>query len=210
MLISIFGATGGTGQQLVQQALAAGHEVVAFVRDPTRLTQQHARLTVVPGDLWDQAAVERALEGASAVISVLGPRANAHGQPITRGTQTILNVMQKLEVRRLIVSSTPSACDPNDSPDIRFRLAVGAIRRLAPRAYEDIVSTAEVVRASDRDWTLVRVSMLSDGPKTGLVKAGPVNRDMGMRLTRADLAEFLLQQVQDTTYLHQAPAIGNR
>jgi nucleoside-diphosphate-sugar epimerase len=210
MRLTIFGATGGTGQQLVQLALAAGHEVVAFVRDPSRITQRHARLTVVSGDLTDQAAVERAIEDASAVISVLGPRRDAHGKPITRGTLRIVAAMQKLGVRRLVVSSTPSARDPNDSPDIRFKLAVGVIRRLAHAAYEDIVSTAEVVRASDRDWTVVRVSMLSDGPKTGPVKAGPVNRRMGMRLTRADLAEFMLKQVEDMTYLRQAPAISTR
>jgi hypothetical protein len=81
---------------------------------------------------------------------------------------------------------------------------------MARDAYEDIVHTADVVRASDRDWTIARVSMLSDGPSTGCVKAGPVSRDMGMRLARADLAEFLLKQVQDTRYVHQAPAICNR
>jgi nucleoside-diphosphate-sugar epimerase len=210
MRLTIFGATGGTGQQLVLQALAADHEVAAFARDPSRLTQRHERLTVVPGDLADQAAVERAIAGASAVISVLGPRRDAQGKPITRGTQCILAAMQKLGVRRLVVSSTPSARDPTDSPDIRFKLAVGVIRRLAPGAYEDIVHTAEAVRASDRDWTIVRVSMLSDGAKTARVMAGPVNRDMRMRLTRADLAEFMLKQVRDMTYLRQAPAIGTR
>ena len=65
------------------------------------------------------------------------------------------------------------------------------------------------MRVSDRDWTVVRVSMLVDAPKTGVVKVGHVNRDRGMRITRADLAEFVLKQVQDSTYLRQAPAIGN-
>ena len=65
------------------------------------------------------------------------------------------------------------------------------------------------MRVSDRDWTVVWVSMLSDAPKTGVVKVGHVNRDMGMRITRADLAEVVLKQVQDSTYLRQAPAIGN-
>ena len=205
MKLTIFGATGGTGQQRVAQALAAGHEVVALVRDPSRLSQPHARLTVVAGDLTDPVAIERA--GADAVIGVLGPRANAQGLPITRDPQTLLQVMQKLGVRRLVASSTPSARDPSDAPALRFQLAIGAIRRLVPGAYADLVRTAEVIRAFDRDWTIVRVSMLSDGPKTNSVKTGPVNRAMGMRLTRADLAEFMLKRVQDSTYLHQAPAL---
>jgi hypothetical protein len=75
--------------------------------------------------------------------------------------------------------------------------------------YEDIVNPAQVVRASDRDWTIVRVVMLVDAPKTGVVRVGYVNKEMGMRITRADLAEFMLKQVQATKYLRQAPAISN-
>ncbi len=98
---------------------------------------------------------------------------------------------------------------PTDTPSLRFRLAVGLIRRLAPGAYEDIVRTADVVRASELDWTLVRVSLLSDGPMTGRVNVGRVSRGIGMRLRRADLARFLLEQVQDTRYVRQAPLICN-
>jgi hypothetical protein len=70
-------------------------------------------------------------------------------------------------------------------------------------------NTAQVVRASDCDWTIVRVSMLTNAPKTGIVKVGHVGKAMGMRLSRADLAEFMLEQVQDAKYLRQAPAISN-
>lgn len=80
---------------------------------------------------------------------------------------------------------------------------------MARGAYEDIVDTTQVVRASDRDWTIVRVSMLGDAPKTGVVRVGHVNKEMGMRITRADLAGCVLKQVQDTKYLRQAPAISN-
>ncbi len=76
-------------------------------------------------------------------------------------------------------------------------------------AYEDIVNTAQIVRASDYDWTIVRVSVLTNASKTGRVKVGYVNEAMGTHLARADMAEFMLKQVQDTTYLRQAPAISN-
>ena len=109
----------------------------------------------------------------------------------------------------MIISSTPSAGDPNDLPDLRFKIVIGLVRLVLRSAYEDIVNTAQVVRASDCDWTIVRVSMLTHAPKTGRVKVGYVDKAMGMRLSRADMAEFMLKQVQDTTYVRQAPAISN-
>jgi len=209
MKLAVFGATGGTGKQLVEQALAAGHEVVAFARSPSKLTTRYERLTIVPGDVTDQAAVECAMNRVETVISVLGPRGKDRSRPITRGTQNILAAMKKYGVRRLAVSSTPSASDPNDSPDLRFKIAIGLVRLALRSAYEDIVNTARVVRASDRDWTIVRVSMLTDAPKTGIVEVGYVDKAMGMHLSRADLADFMLKQVQDTKYLRQAPATSN-
>jgi putative NADH-flavin reductase len=209
MKLTIFGATGGTGKQLIEQALASGHQVVAFVRDPSRLTTRHDHLTILQGELVDQAAIEHAVLGADAVISALGPRRGAKDKSITRGTENILAAMNKHGVRRIVVTSTPSARGPNDMPDFKFKLAVRMIQLMARGAYEDIVNTAQVVRTSDRDWTIVRVSILVDAPKTGVVKVGHVNKEMGMRITRADLAEFVLKQVQDTKYLRQAPAISN-
>jgi putative NADH-flavin reductase len=209
MHLAIFGATVNTGQKLVAQALAAGHTVTPYVRDPARLPQRHDHLSVVTGELTDMAAIERAVAGADAVLSVLGPKGNTQGQPVTRGTQNILIAMQKLGVRRIVVSATTSASDPQDAPDLRFRLAVGLIKRITPGAYADIVGTAEAIRASDRDWTIVRVPLLNNGPQTGQVRAGQVDRALGMQLSRADFAAFMLAQAQATTYVRQAPAISN-
>ena len=149
MKLTIFGATGGTGKLLVEQALAAGHEVVAFVRNPAKLMIKHERLTIVQGELADQAAVERAVQGAEAVISALGPRPGEAGRkPLTRGTQNILAAMQKYGERRLVLSLTPSAADPNDSPDFKFKFLVTLLRLTLRASYEEIVSVASVVRAS--------------------------------------------------------------
>ena len=81
MKLTIFGATGGAGQQLIEQALAAGHHIVAFVRDSSKLVTQHENLTIVQGELVDLAAIERAVEGADAVLSALGPRPDSKGNP---------------------------------------------------------------------------------------------------------------------------------
>ncbi len=131
MKLTVFGATDSTGQQLVEQALAAGHAVIAFVREPSKLPIRYERLTIVQGELTDPTAIERAVTGADAVISALGPRRDVKHQPISRGTQNILVAMKKRGVRRFILSSTPSARDPNDAPDFKFKFAVWLIRVLA-------------------------------------------------------------------------------
>jgi putative NADH-flavin reductase len=210
MKLTIFGATGGTGKQLIEQALAAGHRVVAFVRNPSKINTRHEYLTIVQGELADQAMIERAVSGADAVISVLGPRGDSRSKPITRGTQNILAVMKKQGVRRLIISSTPSASDPNDLPDFKFKVLVTLVRLTMRAAYEEIISVAETVRMSDRDWTIVRVSLLNNNPKSGKVKVGYLGKgEVGVRISRADMAEFMLKQVQDTKYLRQTPVISN-
>ena len=210
MKLAIFGATGGTGKQLVEQALAGGNQVVAFVRNLSKLNVRHEHLTIVRGELADQAMIERAVSGADAVISVLGPRGGSENKPITRGTQNILAAMKKQGVRRLIISSTPSASDPNDLADFKFRVLVTLVKLTMRPAYEEIVSVAETVRRSDRDWTIVRASLLNDNPKSGQVRVGYLGKgEVGVRLSRADMAEFMLKQVQDTKYLRQAPVISN-
>jgi nucleoside-diphosphate-sugar epimerase len=209
MKITIFGATGGTGKQLVQQSLAAGYAVTAFVRDPVKLNVQHDCLQIVQGDVTDSAAVERAVKGAQAVISVLNTRRDAKGSPITQGTRNILGAMKKYGVRRLVFSAAPSAHDPQDAPDLRFKLMIGLVKLVARAGYEDMVGSAQAVRTSNVDWTIVRLPYPTDDPATGHVKVGYVNKATGTRISRADAAAFMLKEMQETLYLRQAPVISN-
>jgi putative NADH-flavin reductase len=212
MKLTIFGASGVTGRQLIQQALAAGNDVVAYVRSQARISSSQNGLTVIQGELTDLAALGRAIHGADAVISLLGPRPgkDLHRQPLVHGIQAILAAMHANAVRRLVISSTPSAADPNDLPDFQFKLLVAIIKTTMRPAYEEIVAVAREVRASDLDWTIVRVSMLSNLAGTGSLRAGYLGRrQVGTKLARADLARFMLAQVQDGTWLRQAPAISN-
>lgn len=210
MKIAIFGATGETGRQLVEQALAAGYQVVVYVRNPSKLNTKHENLTIVQGELADQAIIERTVSAADAVISVLGPRGGSKGKPITRGMQNIIEAMKKQGVRRLIISSTLSAKDPNDLPDFKAKALVNLVKLTMHAAYEEIVSVADTVRKSDLDWTIVRLTTLNNNPKSGKVRVGYLGKgEVGLRISRADLAEFMLKQVQDTKYLRQAPVISN-
>jgi len=154
MKIAIFGATGETGRQLVEQALAAGHEVVTYVRNPVKLGISSERLKVIQGKLANEPLIESAVTGADAVISTLGPRGGSKNKPITQGMQNIIAAMKKQNVHRLVITSTLSGKDPNDPLNFRTRAMVNIVKVTMHDAYKDIVSTAETVRNSDLDWTI--------------------------------------------------------
>jgi putative NADH-flavin reductase len=212
MKLAVFGSTGSTGRLLVALALAGGDEVVAFVRNTSKIGQSHKRLTIIQGELTDTAAIERAVQGADAVISVLGPRPreNLRIRPLATGMKNIIAAMTKSHARRLVIVSTPSAADPSDLPDFKFMVLITMIKSLMRPAYEEIVNVARLVRDSDTDWTIVRVPMLTSKPGSGKIRAGYLGRkQVGTNVSRADLAAFLLAQARDTTWLRQAPAVSN-
>ena len=210
MKLTIFGATGGTGKKLVEQALAAGNQVVAYVRNPSKLEFIHKDLTIVEGELADQMMIEQAVSGVDAVISVLGPRGGSKEKPITQGMQNIIAAMNKYGVRRLIVSSTLSVKDPNDIPDFKVNILVNFVKLTIRSAYEEIISVAEIVRKSDLDWTILGLTTLNNNPKSGKVRVGYLGKgEVGMRISREDLADFMLKQVKNTKYLQQSPVISN-
>ena len=210
MKIVVFGASGNTGKQLVEQALAAGYEVVAYARNPSKLNVSHEHLTVINGELSDAALIETAVKGTDAVLSALGPRGGSKNKPLTQGMQNIIAAMKNQGVRRLIMTSTLSAKDSKDKPDFRTKAMVNLVKTTMHAAYEDIVSVAETVRASDLEWTIVRLAILNNKPKSGKVKVGYVGSgEVGTQISRADIADFMLKQIEDTKYLREAPAISN-
>lgn len=209
MKLAIFGGTGRTGRHLVEQALAAGHEVSLLARTPSKLSSQHPRLTVHVGDVQDAEAVFKTIAGTEAVISVLGPTSNQPGQPVSNGTRNILAAMQAQSVKRLIVSAGAGVGDPNDAPKLFNKLINLLLKTVSRHVYEDMVNVVAIVRNSDRAWTVVRVPMLTDGAKTGQVRVGWVGKGMGPRITRADMADFMLKQLTDQTFVRHAPAISN-
>ncbi|MFE7622617.1 NAD(P)-dependent oxidoreductase [Streptomyces sp. NPDC057509] len=202
MRITIFGATGRTGQLLVRLALDAGHTVTAYARTPGKLAITHAHLSVVAGELDDDAAILEAVRGADAVIEGVGSESAA--------TRRIVAAMGTAGVRRLVAISTCSAPDPDDLPDHEAEALVQFVRTAAPRAWAEVRAAAETVRASGLDWTLVRVARLNDEPATGDIKVGHYGHGtVGLSLGRSRLAAFLLDQVNDASHLRAAPAISD-
>ncbi len=208
MKIAIFGGSGKTGHHLVVQALDAGHEVVMLVRTTSNFTIQHPKLTVLQGDVLDAGCVEAAIQGVDAVMSVLGPRSNKPEFIISQGTDHILNAMKRHNVRRIIISAGAGVRDPQDKPKFIDYLFGFLLNLLSKNAVEDMKQVVDKVRQSDRDWSVIRVPMLTDQPQQGTLKIGYVG-DITSRLSRADMAAFMLKQLDDKTYLRKAPAISN-
>lgn len=200
MRFTVFGATGGTGRQVVRQALEEGHEVTAVVRDPARLQAAHDRLRAVRADVADPAAIAPALEGAGAVVSALGSREGRRPTTIcSAGTRAIVAAMGTAGVRRLVVVSAAPLAPDDPADTVPYRLLVKPVLlRLLRAAYDDMAVMEDEVRASGLDWTIARPPQLTDAPARGhhrLVVGGTVRR--GYRITRADLADALLRLVND-------------
>jgi putative NADH-flavin reductase len=116
MKLTVFGATGKTGQHLVEQALADGHEITVLARTPSKLTLQHARLRVITGNVLDAQKVDEAVAGSEAVISLLGPGKNQGEHIVTRGTSHIIAAMKKQGIRRIVLAAGAGVGDSNDRP----------------------------------------------------------------------------------------------
>lgn len=203
--IAVFGATGGTGKEIVSQALAAGHEVTVLVRDPARLSVKHDKLYLVIGDVLNPEKVEEALAGSEAVCCSLGNTPNNPDFVVSDGTHHIIEGMQKQGIRRLIVVSALGVGDSQDQVSRTFKMMMKTVLR---KAYEDKERQEQLVRESNLDWVIVRPGGLTNGPATGEYQVGLDPSIGGGQVSRADVAAFVLQQLTDDTFLRQTPAIA--
>lgn len=211
MHLTVFGATGKTGQILVRKALEAGHELKALARTPEKLQIEHERLTVMKGDALDAAAAAEAIRGSDAVISLLGVNPKSPEPAFAAGVANIIAGMRAAGVRRLAMSAGAGVGDPNDAGGLAGKIIGGLIKLLARRAYEDGLAAATEIRAAtDLDWTMVRLPMLSDEPGgRGSLRIGYLGKGTGPRLSREDLADFMLRELEERRYVRQAPVISN-
>lgn len=205
MKVIVFGATGTVGRLVVEQALQEGHEVTAFTRNPARMAQRHEHLQVAQGDATDPEAVQRAMAQQDAVIVTLG--AGRKGNVRADGTRTIVEAMARTGVRRLICQSTLGVGDSRGNLNFLWKYVMFGL--LLRAAYDDHVRQEEYVKRSDLDWTIVRPSAFTDGPRTGRYERDfGTDRKTKLKISRADVADFLVAQLTDTTYLHRTPAIS--
>ena len=210
MKILVIGASGKTGHEVVRQALAAGHEVTAFVRDPSRLELREPRLSVVKGDARSVDDLRRALAGQDAVISALGGTAKGAmarplgGKPgggvMEASTAALIEAAGEAGVRRVVMMSTFMLA-PN------FR--AGILKPLAlyyKGMNDDKRAGEEALKKSRLDWTIVYATRLTDGERTGRERLVPVTEIVTPRdnVSRSDAAAFLLAQLDDDAAIRKA------
>ena len=207
--IVVFGPTGATGREIVSQALAQGHEVTAFARSPAKLAAAGDRWRVVTGSVTEDAdKVAQAVRGQDAVISALGRGNSLSSQNlISRSVRVIVAAMHSEGVRRLIFVSAfgvgESRRDAPLLPRIMYRLFLG-------RLFADKAAADDYLRRSDLDWTLVYPVLLTNGPATGRYRVGERLRLGALpKISRADVAAFILTQLDDTAYLRKTAVVSD-
>lgn len=205
MKLAVFGASGSVGRHVVDQALEQGHVVTAVTRDPARIERRQERLHVVRADATDAAGVAAVFDGHDAVIVAIG--AGRKGGVRAEGTRVVIDAMCAAGVRRLIVQSTLGAGDSRGNLDFWWkRVMFGLLLR---PAYADHQLQERHVRGSGLDWTIVRPAAFTDGPRTGKYRRGfGPDEASSMKIARADVADFLLEQLDSDEYLRRTPAVA--
>ncbi|MEU5599094.1 NAD(P)-binding oxidoreductase [Streptomyces sp. NPDC020298] len=209
MNLTVFGATGGIGQEIVRQALAAGHRVTAVVRDPARLNVAGAGLEVFRADLADPESVRPAVAGRDAVLSGLGARSRKDAGVAARLTRTVLRAMEAEGVRRvLVVSAGPVGPEP-EGDGFLDRGMRGIVSALLKDVYADLREMEDELARSGTDWTSVRPPRLQDKPLTGsyrtVVGGFPPK---GRFIARADVAHAMLAMIDDPGTVKQGVGVA--
>jgi putative NADH-flavin reductase len=211
MKLTILGATGATGTCLVEQALAAGHEVTAVVRDPARLTvPAHQRLRTVTADVMDPASISPAVAGADAVISAVGPRGTGPTTVIQDSMHSIIQAMQKTGARRLLEVSGSVVADEGESPYMRYLVKPVARGTFLRHVCADMRSAENEIRESGLEWTIFRPPSLTNKAARGTYRTA-IDRNLphGFSVSRADLAACMLKLLDDPATAHRHVAIAN-
>ena len=211
MKLTVLGATGATGTCLTRQALAAGHEVTAVVRDPSRLpVPGQPRLRTVTADVMDPASITPAIAGADAVISAVGPRGTGPTTVIQDSVHSIIAALDKTGTRRLLQVSGSIVADEGESPYMRYLVKPVARRTFLRHVCADMRAGEDEIRASDLDWTIVRPPALTGKATMGTYRTA-IDRNLphGFTVSRADLAACLLALLADPATVHRHVAIAS-
>lgn len=210
MRVVIFGAAGATGRHVVERALEYGHEVVAFVHGeiPEEFANR-AGVTAQQGDAMDPEAVADALKGADAVISTLGHGAHTPPNMQTKSIENIIHSCQREGITRLISLTGSGVRTEGDDPGIVDR-TLNAILRVAMSArIKDGIAHAQLIKESGLAWTIVRATLLTNGPWTGAYEIGKVRKGVRYPIARADVADFIVQQLDADGLIGEMPYISH-
>ena len=203
MEIAVIGGTGRTGRRLVEQALAAGHVVRILAREPSKAGRLSDGSEIKQGDVLDRGMVKTLIAGVDAVVCLPGASQTKPGSIMSDGTRNIVQAMEATGVRRLVLVSSDGAGETRTELPLTLRLGSFFVKKfMAEKEAQE-----KIVRASDLDWTIVRPGQLTDGPITGKVATNRAGRKLTGKVSRADLAVFLLGQLADRSSIHHSPQL---
>jgi putative NADH-flavin reductase len=209
MNLLIIGASGGTGRALVEQALALGHSVTAFVRNPAKLRITHECLMTLKGNVLDEESLHRAVQGKDAVLSALGhKRWFMKTTILSRGTKNIISAMEKHGVKRFICETSLGVGNSRGRLGLYYTLFV--IPFITYFYFKDKGRQEQLIKESSLDWVIVRPGQLTNGRKRGVYRHGEGigSYIFTVRISRADVADFMLRQLADDSYLRRTVALA--
>ena len=207
MKLLIIGASRGIGLDLLEQALSAGHEVTALVRNPQSLAVSHENLRVVKGDILDKGSIEKALTGQDAVCVTIGIKVTRKPVSIfSKGTKAVVEAMKNSSCRRLICVTGIGAGDSRGHGGFLYDHVFNPI--FLRTIYEDKDRQEKIVRESGLDWVIVRPGFLTNGPRTGKYRAlVDLKGVKAGKISRQDVADFILREATEMKYKGQTPLL---
>ena len=206
--IALFGASGQTGQEFLDQALKEGYIVKALVRTPSKINQTSPDLEVIQGDVLNYDDVEKTVADTEVVVSLFG---HVKGSPEwlqTNGTENIVKAMKQYQVERIISLSGGGLPFEKDEPKFPDKMIRFIMKVAVPKVLKDAERHAEVLEKSGLKWTIVRGPRLTNDPKKGEYRVGWVGVNASTKVGRADLADFILEEVEKEAYNEQMPFVS--
>lgn len=207
--IALLGATGQTGKEFLKKALKAGYSVKALVRDPTKVISHQGELDVIQGDVLNAADVEKLVKDTDAVVSLFGHVKGSPEHLQTDGTKNIVAAMKKFGVKRIISLSGGGLPYPEkDQPKFADKAIRFIMKLTVPKILNDAIAHYGVLKGSNLDWTIVRGPRLTNDEEKGDYRVGWVGVNAGTKIARADLADFILKQVESDEFYEELPFVS--
>jgi putative NADH-flavin reductase len=207
MKVLIIGATGATGQILIREGLAQGHEITALARNPSAVASEDQRPRVLEGNALDASSLEAAVAGQDAVLSVLGTRSIRPTTLFSESTHNLISAMDKHGVRRLVCITGVGVSDSKGHVGFLYDRIIRPF--IVKNIYEDKERQEEAIKRSDLDWVIVRPAQLTDEPAKGKYGVFLGGSYKVKKISRVDVATFMLAQLTDDTYVHKTPVISD-
>lgn len=213
MKVTIFGATGFSGQAILADSIKQGHEVTILVRDASKIPIKHQNLTIVEGNVLNPQTVASVLHHQEAVIQCLGVGGKGDGKPttfISDATKVIVDEMQKQQIKRLIAMSNVGAGNSIAfQPWFFTKIILPYFMKWLKVIIEDKNRMEPIIMNSNLDWTIVRCPNIVDKPTKGTCKATLDGKGLKLSITLSDLSKFMVDQLKQTVFIKQAPSVSN-